>query len=353
MKKFVLIISLIIVVILITSCKKNNHQFTTFNYYGYLNTISYVTVETETKDNLDQIKQDIEDILKTIENRFGKTDSMTTKINQNAGKKDLNNNYYLVQVDNTYLELLNLAKELSDGKTFDITIGNLTKTWNISEQAEYCMITNTCKIPSIEQIETSKESINTANIVIEGNTVYIKEESTNLDFGSIAKGYASDLIAEYLKSASISFFVINLGGNVYVNGESQKYLENNKELSISLENPLDASKTILDIYETNINVVTSASTHRYIVVNDIKYSHILNPSTGYPVDNELLSVTILGEKGVMCDYLSTQCFVMGLEDGRNYLKTTSYHGIFVTKNKEIYIVGNINIKITNQEFQII
>lgn len=353
MKKLVLIISLLMTIILITSCKRNSPQFTTFNYYGYLNTISYVIVETTKDIDLTDIKQDIESILQKMEDLFGKDESLTNTINNNAGKTDLNNQFYQTKVSDTYLGLLKLAKELSDGETFDITIGALSKVWNISEQAEYCIYANNCKLPTTEEILTARNTMGIDKIVIDNDSVYIQSEGTLLDFGAIAKGYASDLIATYLQTKAINFFVINLGGNVYVHGQSLKYQEKNQELFISLENPLDASKTILDIYETNTNVVTSASTHRYIIVDGIKYSHILNPKTGYPVDNDLLSVTILGDQGVMCDYLSTKCFVMGLVAGTNYLQTTSYQGIFVTKNKEIYIVGNINIQLTDQEFQII
>lgn len=353
MKKIVLIISYLLNIIMIISCNNNHPQLTTLNYYGYLDTISYITLETKDQESIIKIKADIENIFQTIETLFGTNNSVTTKINELAGKKDENQMFYPTTVNDTYLTLIQKGKNLSDGKTFDIMIGSLTKLWNISEQAEYCLYDYSCQIPSNTQIIEAVASIDASSLVIEDNKVYLTNSKASLDFGAIAKGYASDLIKAYLIKQKINFFVINLGGNIYLNGESATYKKQNKTLFISLENPLNSSQTILDIYVTNTSVVTSASTHRYIEVDGIKYSHIINPLTGYPVDNDLLSVTIIGDEGVMCDALSTKCFVMGLNDAVNYLKTTSYQAIFVTKNKQIYIVGNINIKLTNQEFQII
>lgn len=360
MKKISLLISLLLTIVTLFSCNNDKYQFLKFIFDGYLNTECSITIEYNKKETskskvTKDIYSDIENILKQAELTFSMfNDSTVNTINQNSNKLDSLGNPIYTKVSKEFIDILNISINLSIiHEGFDITIGSLTKLWDISNQAQYCYINNTCKIPSKNEISEALSKVDYNNILInqETNSVYLSNEA-QLDFGAIAKGYITNQIKEYFKTKNYNFYVINLGGNIYINGSSKIYENKNEELLISVENPLNINPNLIDIKLYNESISTTSSTYRYIEVDEIKYSHIINSKTGYPVDNELLQVSIIGEDATLVDALSTICFIKGLNEGTNYLLENNLKGIFVTKDKKIYVVGDINYQQTNSEFQI-
>ena len=340
MTKIFLVSLFLLLILSLSSC--NNYVFLTLNYDGYLDTSNYIIVEYDNSHNSknklqEEINNIVIPILELIETEASPSSSTVSLINENAGKKGIN-------VSDTFLYLLNEnIKYAKLFPNFDPTIGALTSIWDISHQAEYCLINNNCNIPSIDDINDAKSKVNYQNIIIDGNNVYLKEENMKLDLGASAKGYAADLIKEALIKANFDFFVINLGGNIYIHGESINYNKNNKDVEIALEDPFDASSKLLDVIIYDKTIVTSSITKRYIIKDDIKYHHILDKITGYPVNNDMVQVSIILDNSLQADIFSTAIISMeNAERAKEYMIKNNIDGIIVTSSYDIYIIGDIN-----------
>ena len=247
-----------------------------------------------------------------------------SRINMSAGSS--------VEVSDTTIELLEKGiefGELTDG-AFDITIAPLVELWDIKN--------NPGNVPSETDITEALSHVNYKNIVIEGNTVTLTDPLAAIDLGGIAKGYMADQLKEYLLSEGVTSAIINLGGNVLTIGSKP----DGNAFHIGIQKPFDKQNaTITSVQVKDYSVVTSGSYERYFKVNDTIYHHILNTDTGYPCDNELLSVTILSEKSIDGDALSTSCFALGLEKGQKLIKSLeNIDAIFVTKDFEIIDTRN-------------
>ena len=368
-----LIFILLILLTCLCGCKTPTSNKTEYglyrqDFYGYLDTDSFILVEyNKSLMTEEQVKEDvkkIEDILFCIETEYSKEQttwmkmkniekSTTMIINENSCKNP-------VTVSSEYINLLKQAINVSSNTLggFDVTVGPLSDLWDIPGRSQYCNMLGTidCKIPSSEEIKETLELVDYRQIVIDEHlsTVYLPKEGMALDFGAIAKGFAADKVLEHLKKDAYTYISINLGGNVIVSGESYLYNEYTTDsdiVPVGIENPYYArfkSTTVMNVNESNITVVASGVSKRYIEVFDqelndfVKYHHIISPITGYPYENEIETVTIIGTSSMIADGLSTGIFSLGLESGIEYLKANNYKGIFITKDMKIYIVGNIS-----------
>ncbi len=261
------------------------------------------------------------DYCKDFENLVSRTipTSDISRINAAAGQS--------VEVSDTTIELLKKGiefGELTDG-AFDITIAPLMELWDIKN--------NPGNVPSKADITEALSHVNYKNILIEGNTVTLTDPEAAIDLGGIAKGYMADQLKEYLLGEGVTSAIINLGGNVLTIGEKPDA----SSFNIGIQKPFDEqNETITSVSVKDSSVVTSGSYERYFKVDDVIYHHILNTETGYPCDNGLLGVTILSEKSIDGDVLSTACFALGLQNGKHLIE--SYDGIdaiFVTNDYKI------------------
>ena len=203
-----------------------------------------------TAEEMNNILQNAEEVLLKIEKEFsisqtphmkqkGIDKSTLMQINDNSGKN------LPVKVTDEFLEILAIAEEMYNKTSglFDISIGSLTKLWQISEKAEYCMndfdsLEYLCSIPTEEEINKAKTLINYQDIKIdaEQKMVSLTKEGMALDFGAIGKGYAVEKLADYLSEYHFSYVIINMGGNVKVIGES---LQDTLPLKIYVNDPFE------------------------------------------------------------------------------------------------------------------
>lgn len=228
-----------------------------------------------------------------------------------------------VEVSDTTIELLKKGiefGELTDG-AFDITIAPLSELWDFKN--------NPGNVPSESDINELLSHVNYKNIVIKENTVTLTDPRAAIDLGGIAKGYMADRLKEYLLGEGVTSAIINLGGNVLTIGEKP----DETSFNIGIQKPFDEQNaTITSVSVKDTSVVTSGSYERYFEVNDTIYHHVLDTDTGYPCDNELLSVTILSEESIDGDALSTSCFALGLETGQKLIESLEgIDAIFVTE----------------------
>lgn len=231
--------------------------------------------------------------------------------------------------------------KLSGGK-FDITIGKLSDLWDISTKA-LLEETDASMIPGKEDISNALTTIDYRNIKIDGNEVTLLNPDTKIDLGGIAKGYIADRMKVFLNEKGITSGFINLGGNFLALGPK----ENGDAYTVGIQKPFaDNGCAIATIEVTDQTVVSSGIYERYFTVDDIRYHHILDISTGYPYQNNLLEVTLITERSLDGDALSTTCFSLGLEDGMALIESLpDTEAIFITDDYELHTSSGIGTTI--------
>ncbi len=214
---------------------------------------------------------------------------------------------------------------------FDITIGTLTDLWDFSSGAQI--------VPKEEEIEQALKAVGYQNIQIKDQQISFLNPRTKLDLGGIAKGYIADQMKTFLISEKVENAIINLGGNVLCLGEKNP----GQGFVIGIQNPFHEGYLLtVEATEKYPSVVTSGVYERYFEQDGQFYHHILNTKTGYPIQNNLLSVTILSEYGLDGDTLSTTCFALGLTDGLKLInELEDVHAIFIDKDYQIYYSENL------------
>lgn len=243
------------------------------------------------------------------------------------------------QVSDETMEVLSKGLEyskLSEG-LFDITIAPLTSLWDFGSSNP--------KRPADADIEEAISHIGYQNVSLNGNTVTFKEDGMKIDLGAIAKGFIADKLKEHLLSKGVNSAMINLGGNVLCVGKKP----NGAPFNVGIQKPFaDRSETIAVMQLEDVSVVSSGIYERFFTEDGVAYHHILNPFTGFPVDNDLISVTIISPYSVDGDALSTICFALGLEKGLELIESIEgTYAIFITSDYELHysegFLENINM----------
>ena len=218
------------------------------------------------------------------------------------------------RTENTYQVSDDLAELVSEGldyselskEAFDIAIEPLTSLWDFTAKDP--------QVPEDSLIQAALPKCDYHNISVDKdkNEITLKTDDTAIELGAIAKGYIADRLKDYLVSQNVKSAIINLGGNVLCIGEKP----DNSAFKIGIQKPFaDRSETIAVMDIKDKSVVSSGIYERCFEQNGTLYHHLLNPETGYPYDNGLIAVTIISDKSVDGDALSTTCFALGLEDG--------------------------------------
>ncbi len=341
-KKWLIIISFIVILFLgfrvMNKEKKSNDDIITQTNY-----IMGTIIKIDIYDKVDKkILEDSFDIIRNIEKKMS-LNIASSEIN------DLNKNGFNDFVSVSDQTAFVIEKSMSYSKLshgyFDITVGPLVQLWGIG--------TDKARVPSSNEIKSALPRIGYQNVQIKDNKVKLKKDNMIIDLGGIAKGYAADEVAQYLKSKGVKRAIIDLGGNIYALGSK----DTNLPWSVGIQNPFNEKRGdfIGIINVSNKSVVTSGVYERYFEKDGKKYHHILNPFTGYPVDNELMSVSIVSNDSIDGDALSTSVFALGVQRGYELVKSLeNVEAIFVTKDKEIYITPNIkdNFKLKSKDFKV-
>ncbi len=222
-------------------------------------------------------------------------------------------------------DALNYAA-LSDG-AFDPTIGIVSSLWDFSSD-------DPGPVPDEKDITNALQHVDYTTVQLSGNTVTMKDADAQLDLGGIAKGYIADKLKEYLVSQNVSSAIINLGGNVLLVGSKP----DGTDFTVGIQKPFEDNTTyITTINEKGLSIVSSGPYERNFTQDGKLYHHILDTSTGYPVDNNLYGVTILSDSSVDGDALSTICFIKGLDEGMKYIESLpDTEALFITNDYELH-----------------
>lgn len=330
-----LFVLFILITLLLTSCKEKTPELLKENQF-VLGTLGQINIYSPSVKKGNEIIAKAYQRINEIENIMSTTivDSDVYKINKNAGIQP-------IEVTEETLEVLKEGMKYHklSNDTFHIGLGTLSELWGINKPSDENL---SPKIPTLEEIEIAKKHIDLKNLEINNDKVFINDTNMHIDLGGIAKGYAVDEAVKLLKAEGIESGFINLGGDIYVldakptDGTSWK---------MGIQRPeIGATDVIAMVELTNRSIVTSGNYQRYLEEYP-EYHHILDPATGYPATNELTSVTIISDSSMEGDALSTAAFIMGLDEGMKFIENRpNAEGIFITKDKKVYITPGIEEK---------
>nr|WP_208459833.1 FAD:protein FMN transferase [Clostridium botulinum] len=293
--------------------------------------------------NADKAVQASVDKISDIENKMSLniSTSEVNKINKNAGiapVKVSKNTFDVVKASLIY-------SEKSKG-SFDITVEPLVSLWGIG--------TDKARIPSKDEISNALKLINYKDVIIneKESTVMLKRKGQAIDLGAIAKGYTADELKKVLLNYNVSSAFLSLGGNVYVLGNKP----DKTPWKIGVQNPLEPRGDYLGIVSvSDKSVVTSGNYERFFERNGKRYHHIFDTKTGYPAEKGLISVSIISDKSIDGDALSTSVYTLGLDEGKKLIESLKgVEAIFVTNDKKVYITSGLKdtFKLTNTDFKL-
>lgn len=258
-------------------------------------------------------------------------DSSLAMINRNAGIAP-------VKAGADLLEVLEQAVQYArmSGGAFDPTVGPLVNLWGIGTETE--------RIPGEAEIEAALALVNWRDLVInkEEKTAFLRRKGMALDLGAIAKGYAADEAARIAKEGKARRGIVDLGGNIFALGGrgSGKKAE---PWRIGIQDPLSRRGEYIGVLlAADKSIVTSGVYERYFESDGRRYHHILSTKDGWPVNNGLLSVTIIADRSIDADALSTAVFALGYAEGRALIDSIAgIEAIFVFEDRSVTITDGL------------
>lgn len=276
-------------------------------------------------ENNAALAQQVFRLIAQQENLFtvNRVQSEVMAINHAAGERP-------VTVSPAVFNLIQVAHTVSTlpDSAFNFAIGPIVKRWKIGFQGN--------SVPAAADITALLPLTNPHQVVLDAaaQSVYLPQRGMEIDLGAIAKGYIADRVQQWLRQQGVTQALINLGGNVQTLGapphEPQGW-------QIGLKKPFADDNALLGVIEVwEKSVVTSGIYERYFEQQGRCWHHIFDPRTGYPLDNELLSVTVISDRSLDGDIYTTLLYGMGTEQGLNWIASQSdIDAIFVTRDRQI------------------
>ncbi len=200
-------------------------------------------------------------------------------------------------------EAIRLSK-LTDG-ALDVTVGPLVNLWSFGPEARPDVV------PTDEELDARRQEVGIEHLKVEGNALIKDLPGLYVDLSSIAKGYGVDVVADYIASLGVNDYLVEIGGEIRLKGKNLEGVP----WRIAIEKPTeDGSRSIQEVVEPGeMAVATSGDYRNYFEENGVRYSHLINPITGKPITNRVVSVTVMHPKCMTADALATAFSVMGEE----------------------------------------
>ncbi|OFX90988.1 MAG: hypothetical protein A2X06_04125 [Bacteroidetes bacterium GWC2_40_22] len=333
----VLTIVTVIILIAIFSCKKA--EFANFNGFAQGTTYSIV-YESRKNTSPDSLKREVEKILRDFDMSLSlyQDSSILSKVNRNED----------VKIDSFFEEVFRKSALVSEmtGGAFDITVGPLVRAWgfgpddrkNFSEQKRDSLL----RLIGMDKVSLSNGKLSKTDPAI------------NLDFNAIAQGYSVDVVSRYFDGQGIDNYLVEIGGEVRARGT-----KNGNLWRIGIDKPEDnniipGQSLQAIVTMTDKSLATSGNYRKFYVEDGIKYSHTIDPKTGYPARNRLLSATILAGDCATADGIATACMVMGHEKSIQFINSNpQFSAYFVISgddgNYQTWISENLKEHISEEQ----
>lgn len=225
-----------------------------------------------------------------------------------------NNNDPTAKADKYFTTVFNKAMEVSEksGGAFDITVGQLVRAWGFSLKSNIKM--------DAKKVDSLRKYVGYKKVKLVNGRLIKENPNIQLDFNAIAQGFSSDVLGRFLESKGIKNYLIDVGGEVLGKGKKP----DGTEWSVGIEKPASDSLQTQQIEAIvtlkNSALSTSGNYRKYFIKDGIKYSHTIDPFTGYPVHHTLLAVSVLAENSITADSYCTALLVMGMDKALEYIK---------------------------------
>lgn len=257
---------------------------------------------------------------------FSRTKESSELYQLNHGTLPQDENGFSVSPETAELIAKGLEYGALSAGNFDIAIEPVSSLWDFTSGEK--------KLPDAAAIEAALPFVNYQDVHLNKDHVQFTSDHMGLDLGAIAKGYIADKMKEFLVSRGVKSATINLGGNVLCIGKKP----DGSPFRIGIQKPFgERSETVGTLGITDQSVVSSGIYERFFEKDGRLYHHILNPATGYPYETSLISVTIISDKSIDGDGLSTTCFALGLEKGMELIDSLpDVHALFITDDYELH-----------------
>jgi thiamine biosynthesis lipoprotein len=294
-----------------------------------------ITVVTDSEEwayeRIDEAVEEIRRIEKILTTY--KDDSETNLINRNAGIKAVKVSEEVFRLIERSIRISNLTQG-----AFDITYGSIDKSlWNFDK--------NMTSLPSPREAKKMVRLINYRNIILDPDeqTVFLKEKGMRIGFGGIGKGYAAEMAKAVMKKNGVTSGIVNASGDLAAWGHQP----NGSPWTIGIAHPDAAHLPFSYMNISNMAVATSGNYEKYVVINNRKYSHTINPRTGLPVSG-IKSVTIISPNAELCDAMATPVTIMGIEAGLNLInQLKQVECVVIDDNNKLYLSKNIHLSWVN------
>ena len=296
--------AVVAIVSVLAFCKRDAEDVTFRRNSGFVFGTSYNITYQSAEDYETEIKAVMDSVDLSL-SPFNKN-SIISAVNEN---KD-------VEVDDNFINVFTLAKEVNaktDG-AFDITVAPLVNAWGFGFKDG--------KFPNAREIDSLRAIVGLEKVRLEGRKVIKADRRIMLDCSAIAKGYAVDKVAEMLGRKGVSNYLVEIGGEIVARGHNAK----NKEWSIGITKPVDDSLSLNNSLQniitiTDCAIATSGNYRNYYIKDGHKYSHTIDPKTGYPAETDLLSVTIIAKTCAEADAYATGFMTSGRQKALAILKS--------------------------------
>ncbi len=252
-----------------------------------------------------------------------------------------------VQVPEALYQLIAFCKKEQPKlhNTVNIAMGNVLMLWHDARDLAEADPARAA-LPSMEALQSAAQHMDIDNVILrdEDRSVFFKDPDITLNIGAVAKGYATELVAQFMLSSEMPSFIINAGGNVRT---GHPPLDGRKAWGVALQDPNATTGSMETPPETlflhDLSVVTSGDYQRYFMLDGIRYHHIVSPKTLIPT-SYMRSVTIVAEDSGLADLLSTTLFLMPYEEGLDFLKDYPQAGA-------IWVLNDMSVRMTDNMHQ--
>jgi len=296
--------TIVLLAVSLSSCKENKPVFENFTGFAQGSTYSIVY---ENKKNLDpaEIRKKVDSILKDFDNSLSlyNDSSIVSRINRN---EDAVPDSFFTEVFRKSV----LISQMTDG-AFDITVGPLVRAWGFGPDA-HKSFTEAKRDSLMKLVGISKVSL------IKGKLIK-SDPHISLDFNAIAQGFSVDIICRFFNNLGIKNYLVEIGGEVRAKGKKADNL-----WRIGIDKPVDNNNSPGRELEAIIKIsdkalATSGNYRKFYIEDGVKYSHEIDPKTGYPVKNTLLSASVIANDCTTADGIATACMVFGTEKTIEFL----------------------------------
>lgn len=318
-----------------------SNQAVSENYFIFDTFVSVKVFDSRmTKDHF----KEVEALLQLIDGQMNRhlEGSEINKVNKQAG-------IGAVQVSEDTFNVVQKALDYAAATNglFDPTVGPLVDLWGVGN--DYA------KVPDEEELQRTMTLVRYDQVVLDPDklTIKLKQPGMSLDLGAIAKGYAADEIAAYLLEKGFTSAIVDLGGNIMAVGAKP----DGTPWRIGLQDPSEQRGNHIGLVRVeDKTIVASGIYERFFIENGVYYHHIFDLRTGYPVNNGMLSVTIVADKSIDADSLSTSIFSLGLEEGMAFIEAREdADAVFMMEDGTVHVSSGLKDKVemTSPDYQLV